>query len=420
MRIKLLATILLIVKIGIAQSIDPKLKLGKNCYWGLIDSNTEQKVIDYQYEYIELFELSSNYLAIAQFQKKKHIFLISDTIMMLPFKHIEILNKDLLKVKINHLCGLINSNGRGILLPKYDNIELNHQCIITESNHQYKLMDLATKPINNHIYAQKISWNESLLWLKSKDEYHLLNTKDRNIQVFKMDSIDVINENYTIVYSNNQKKLLTINLDTLELNTNSTFYFAADLFIDASQDGLYCMHMKLDTLWHQKNSGVAQKGNFYIIHNNDSIRIYSATARHFHPSIKSQRLVLLNDNLIKTESDKLYSSISTFVLTDFENYHIKEGAKGFFIQSNKKWKWYNDHFISKNKEYDQISDLKNAAYYLVYDEQSNIGLMDLSGKMIFATAFKSIVPKRNLFEVLDQNASRYFMDKYQNKYHCRP
>lgn len=410
----------MIVKIVIAQPIDPKLKMGKNCYWGIIDNNTEQEVIDYQYEDIELFELSNNYLAIAQFQKKKHIFLISDTITLLPFNNIEVLYKDLLKIQVNDQYELVNSNGSGLLLPKYDNIELNHQYIITESKHQYKLLDLQAKPVNTHIYTQKKYWNDSYLWLKSKDEYHLLNTKERKIQVFKLDSIDVINENYTIVYSENQKKLLTINMDTLVLNRNNRFYFAADLMVDASQDGLYCMDMKFDTLWRQNKTNIIQKGNFYIIHDNDSFRIYSANTRHFHPSIKSQSLFLLNENLLKAGSEKLYSSVATFVLTDFENYHFKEGAKGIFIQSNKKWKWYNDQFFSTNKAFDHISDLKNTAYYLAYDEQRNIGLMDLSGQMIFPMEFKSIKPKRNIFEVLDKNNSKYFMDKYKNIYSCKP
>lgn len=402
--------------------------MGEDCHWGLLD-NKKNELLASQYTEINFLEVGDNWLITAHKKGVENYFLYqNDKAIPLSYPIVEKINDRLLKVGQQAAFGLINTQGKGLLLMNNDNIRTaNATSAFVQQKGLWGAVDLDGNLIIKKEYKQLFAWEMGGFW-GLKNQFQLFDLQGEPIQNALYDSIKIATIPLSVCAVKSYKKWGLINSKN-EVQTPFEY-----LDINLFESGIIAV---LDTAnqWHLLNL----QGEKITKNSFDSVKDLNGKA--LLVSKNGQQSLLDNNGVVLLEPslaiinylDKNWFSVlqdnkiriynlnkKQFLNNEFEAIKFDPASKdwtGVLFQQNKKWGWISfDEQILIEANFTQVAIYHQ--YILITSEENQVGLLSTKGQLILPMSYKVISPKQAFFKVKKEGGDWFFVDEDNNKLNC--
>jgi len=163
-----------------------------DCLVGLVDVNSKE-VLRTEFSTIEMTSIGNDYLLTAKSKTQMHYFLYQENKMTpLPYHKVEKLNDRLLKVSKDGVYGIINTEGKGVLLISYQEIiPAGTSGMITVLDDAYGAATMEGQRILPNKYAALKYWAMGGFWALKEGNYQLYDNNGQKVGARVCDMVRV-------------------------------------------------------------------------------------------------------------------------------------------------------------------------------------------------------------------------------------
>lgn len=341
--------------------------------WGVINQYGKI-VLQPSYEYIGLF----NNLGYATAQKDGKIGVIDfKGNILLPFQYqnLQILQNQFLAFREGEKWGLMNTNGKILSTPKYDQIQINHSAdadlILLKKEEKYGAMDAAGKLICEPIYDTLYPIKKHLIAVKKEQLYGVIDQNAKDIIPLEYDSLVAFANHYLIVWQQGKQGLYATDGALLLQSVYSRIRLMAGkskklrIEVETKQGkGLYSPEEKkmICQPIYTKINYLPLEKEYLMLHQQDGYGIVNEQGKE----------------IVRKDS---YSNIK----------YDKAGV--FLVEKKGKWGLQGEYtFLEPG--FDRISDFKQGV--AIVHLKNQLGLVNLRGQLLVQPSFEKIKLKGNV------------------------
>lgn len=403
----------------------------ENCLVGLVDVNSKE-VLPATFSTIETTSIGNDWLLTAKSKTQLHYFWYQENkVTPLPYGKVEKLNDRLLKVSKDGIYGAINTDGKGVLLINYQEIvTAGTAAIITVIEDAYGAATLEGQTILPNKYAALKYWSMGGFWGLKDGDYQLYNNKGEKIGTTVCDIVRVPTAALPICGVRKDKKWGIVNRKN-ELILD--FQYKNILLLDAG----FIAVLEKDKKWSLldlKGEKIAEKTYDLVLPSVHSQYIKVVEGNQFGLMNTAGKLVLpvqyqkidyLGHNWFAVEENgsvKLFNlktqKFTTQSFQKFLNAVDNKHWKGFLIQEENQWKWFDfEGGLQSTFTFKNVSRTSSGVV-LVENEKHQLGVFSGQGRLILPMEYQAITPKDDFFRVKKIGLDWYFVNLENERMDC--
>jgi hypothetical protein len=403
----------------------------ENCLVGLVGANSKE-VLATEFSTIETTSVGNDWLLTAKSRTQMHYFLYQENkVTPLPYTKVERLNDRLLKVSKDGVYGAVNTDGKGVLLINYQEIvPAGASAIITVKEDAYGAATIEGQTILPNKYAALKYWSMGGFWGLKDGDYQLYSHKGQKVGTTICDIVRVPTGDLPVCGVRKDKKWGIVNLKN-ELILD--FQYKNILLLDA---GLIAV-LEKDKKWSLldlKGKKAIEKtydlvlpsvhAQFIKVVEGDQLGLMNATGKLILP-VKYQKIDYVGHNWFAVEENgliKLFNlktqKFTEQVFQKFLNAVDNKNWKGFLVQEEDQWKWFNfEQGLQTTFAFKNVSRTSSGVV-LVENEKHQLGAFSGEGILILPMEYQAITPKDDFFRVKKIGLDWYFVNEENERVEC--
>lgn len=405
----------------LAQNNLPLVLKSKECAWGLQDEELKKEVLPIQYSYITTTAIGKDWLIEAKEKTQTKYFLYQDgKVIPLAYPFVEKLNNRLLKVGDKDNYGMINTEGKGVLLVNYKNIlPAGISTVLTILNQKYGAVAMDGKSILPNKFVQLSYWEMGGFWGMEQKTFQLYDLNGKIVQNAVYDAIKpslpmpycaVSKDGKWGIINSQNKILLPLEYEGMALLDGGLVAAMKgqkwQLMDEKGQNKSKEVYENVQNL-NAKIILVTQKGKKGLLDQKGNVILEPIY----------QELQDVGGNWIAAstgEGFKIFDlNKKAFLSYQFEAVKFgksQENWTGILFQKDKKWGWLDfNGSIIVNPTYTQVAP--SVGSILVTGENQLVGLISFKGQPILPLEYKSISPYNGFFKVKKEIGTWFYVDK---------
>jgi len=402
-----------------------------NCLVGLVDANSKE-ILQTVFSTIETTSIGNDWLLTAKSKTQLHYFLYQeDKVTPLPYAKVEKLNDRLLKVSKDGIHGAVNTNGKGVLLINYQEIvTAGTTALITVLEDAYGAATIDGQTILPNKYAALKYWSMGGFWGLKDGDYQLYDYKGQKIGTTICDIVRVPTANLPVCGVRKDKKWGLVNLKN-ELILD--FQYKNILLLDAGLIAVLEKNKKWSLL-DLKGKKATEKtydlvlpsahAQYIKVVEGNQFGLMNAAGKLVLP-VQYQKIDYVGHNWFAVEENgsiKLFNlktqKFTEQVFQQFLNAVDDKNWKGFLVQEEAQWKWFNfEQGLQTTFSFKNVSRTSSGVV-LVENEKHQLGVFSGQGILILPMEYQAITPKDDFFRVKKIGLDWYFVNKNNTQVDC--
>lgn len=402
-----------------------------NCLIGLVDTESRE-VLPKTFSTIEITTIGEDCLLKAKNKTQVKYYWYQDKkVTQLPYDKVEKLNDRLLKVTKDGVHGVINTEGKGVLLLRYQEIvAAGTEGIVTVFEDAYGVATIEGQTILSNQYDALKYWTMGGFWGLKDGDYQLYNRKGEKVGTTICDIVRVPTSNLPVCAVRKNKKWGLVNLQNKLI---LDFQYKNILLLDAGLVAVLDSNKKW-TLLDLKGKKIAElnydlvlpsvHAQYVKVVKGDQFGLVDGAGKLILP-LQYQKIDYIGYNWFAVEDKglvKLFNlKTQKFLKQSFQqflNAVDDQSWKGFLVQEENQWKWFDfEQGLQSTFSFKNVSRTSSGVV-LVENEKQQLGVFSGEGRLILPTEYQAITPKNDFFRVKKTGGDWYFVNAKNEKVDC--
>jgi hypothetical protein len=404
---------------------------GGGCFLGLLDAN-KKEVLKAEYSSIESVSIGDDWLITTRRLNHFSYFLHKgNKLTPLKYPRVSKINSRLLKVGHPGEWGIIDTEGKGILLMNYDNIyAAGSSAAITVYKKAYGAIGVDGKTIINNKYSQLQHWEMGGFWALESDQFQLINSSGEVVAGPKYDFIGPLSPELPICAVSKGDKWGVIDAQNewvVEMNYEEIKLLDIGLVAVLDNKEWQLMDIKGQQITDEKYDAVEELGGEVVLVTQGSqYGLLSKDGKILLPLEYTSIRYVGNAWLATSKEDGVVQIFSIdenkFLEPTFEavkKANDLETSQGILIQKDKSWAWFNYTSQTIQSIYTKAYFYPKTNLIIVEDKNRRIGCLGSNGEVILPIEYVDIIPKGAYFKVKREAGNWLYVNKKNELINCQ-